>query len=391
MNKLTETRIRKITGGRKPQRYGDGYGLMLLVQPSGRKSWVQRLTLASGQRTDLGLGPWPVVTLAEARDTAIDNLRAVRRGEDPRADKRKAAAMPTFQQAADAYFASRPDWSAGVRRGNQQQIAKHCAALLDRPVDTITQVDAISLLAGVMRDTYQAGRKLRGLVRNVLAWAQAQGHVSANVADSRIDAALPRQAAPSVHHSALPWQDVPAALRAVKATQGANLAAVALMEFVILTACRSGEARLAQWSEIDTAARTWTIPAARTKTRKAHRVALSDAALSVLDRVRPLRDVSGLVFPSPSRAGRPLNQNALQILLRRAGIAAVPHGFRSSFRDWAGEKGHAREVAEAALAHVVGGVEGAYARSDLLERRRPLMQAWAAHVGGSPVSALRVA
>ena len=161
---------------------------------------------------------------------------------------------------------------------------------------------------------------------------------------------------------------------------GASAAAKLCLRFLILTAARSGEARGATWTEMDPEAREWRIPGERMKGGVAHRVPLSNAALAVLERARALDDGSGLVFPSPLRAGHPLSDMSLTKLLRDRGLAdrATVHGFRSAFRDWCADAGTPREVAEAALAHTVGGVEGAYFRSDLLERRRGLMDAWAA-------------
>ena len=162
------------------------------------------------------------------------------------------------------------------------------------------------------------------------------------------------------------------------------MAAKACLRFVVLTACRSGEARLATWDEVDVETGMWRVPASRMKSGAEHRVALSDAALAVLETVRPLRDRSGLVFPSPTRPGRTLSDMTLTKVLRDTGLAgrATVHGFRSSFRDWCADTGKPREIAEAALAHTVGGVEGAYFRSDLFERRRRLMDQWAQYVTG---------
>ena len=193
------------------------------------------------------------------------------------------------------------------------------------------------------------------------------------------------------HYKALPHREVTAALDTVEASR-ASLSARTCLRFVVLTACRSGEARLAVWDEIDVDAREWRIPASRTKTGAEHRIPLSDAALVVLELVRPLRDRSGLLFPSPQRSGKPLSNMTLTKVLRDCGLAdrATVHGFRSSFRDWCADSGKPREVAEAALAQVVGGVEGAYFRSDLFERRRRLMDAWAAFLTGGRAKVVRI-
>ena len=202
-------------------------------------------------------------------------------------------------------------------------------------------------------------RKLRGRIRAVLAWAQAHGYIEHNVAGEAIDAALPAMPAVTAHYRALPYAEVGKALESVEAST-ASLVVKACLCFVVLTACRSGEARGAKWSEIDIEAREWRIPASRMKANVEHRVPLFAAAVAVLDRVRPLRDGSDLVFPS--QRGRELSDATMTKCLRTAGIDAVPHGFRTSFRTWASEQTSVpHAVAEMALAHAVGSsVERSY-------------------------------
>ena len=187
------------------------------------------------------------------------------------------------------------------------------------------------------------------------------------------------------HLRALPYTEVADALATVEASK-ASLAAKLAFWFVVLTACRSGEVRGAAWNEINLQAKDWRIPAKRTKSGVEHRVPLSDAAMTILQRALPLRDDSDLVFPSPARRGRPLSDMALTRLLRDTGLAdrATVHGFRSTFRDWCADTGKPRELAEAALAHAVPGVEGAYFRSDLFQRRRQLMVEWALYLSNNP-------
>jgi integrase len=230
----------------------------------------------------------------------------------------------------------------------------------------------------------ETARRVRQRVRTVLKWAQAHGFVTENVAGEAIDGALPAMPAVKEHFRALPYPEVPDALRIVAAS-GASLAARLCFRFLVLTAARSGEVRGAVWSEIDCDAREWRIPGARMKSGTDHRVPLSKAALTVLEQARTLDDGSGVVFPSPLKRGCPLSDMALTKLLRDNKLAdrATVHGFRSSFRDWCAETGKPRELAEAALAHTVGGVEGAYFRSDLLAKRRRLMDQWAAFVTDS--------
>ena len=224
------------------------------------------------------------------------------------------------------------------------------------------------------------GAAVRQRIRAVLSWAQAHGFTSGNVAAEGIDGALPKVNGRKTHFRALPYREVGEALATVEASP-ASLAARLCFRFLILTAARSEEARGARWSEMDGESREWRIPGERTKTGAPHRIPLSPEAMAVLARVRALDDRSGLVFPG-RRRGRELSNMTLTKILRERGLAdrATVHGFRSAFRDWCAETGAPREVAEAALAHTVGGVEGAYFRSDLYERRRALMEAWGAFV-----------
>ena len=203
------------------------------------------------------------------------------------------------------------------------------------------------------------------------------------MAGEGIEGALPAMPAVKAHFRALPYQEVAAALETVDGSK-ASKAAKLCLRFLILTAARSGEARAATWAEVDFEAKEWRIPGERMKGGREHRVPLNRAALVVLERARVLDEGSGLIFPSPLKPGRPLSPMTLTKILRDQGLAerGTVHGFRSSFRDWCAETGKPREVAEAALAHTVGGVEGAYFRSDLYARRRVLMDQWAAFLTG---------
>ena len=383
MGKLTAAFLRSVT---KPGRYVDGDTLLLKVTPGGAKSWIQRVTI-DGQRRDVGLGPWPVVSLREARDKAFENRRAVRAGVDPLAEKRKAK-VPTFRDA------ERETFDAHQARWKNSTTAKHWRRTMDKHVlptigamrvDAIGPQDVLRILTPMWTTNTEIARKLRQRIRHVLRWAQAHGHVQMNVAGEGLDGALPSMPRVKEHFRALPYAEVAAALETVEKSR-AGLSAKLALRFVVLTAVRSGEARGATWSEIDMNARTWTIPAERMKAASEHRVPLSEAALAVLEQARALDDGSGLVFPSPRKRGRELSNMTMTKVLRDVGLAerTVVHGFRSSFRNWCAETGKPREIAEAALAHTVGGVEGAYFRSDLFERRRRLMDQWAGYVTATP-------
>lgn len=225
----------------------------------------------------------------------------------------------------------------------------------------------------------------------MLGWAHAHGYVGENMAGEALEGALPSLTARKTHFRALPYREVPQALETIRESP-ASLPARLCFEFLVLTAARSGEARNATWAEVDTEAREWRIRGERMKGGREHRVPLSDGALGVLERARELDDGSGLVFPCPLRAGRPLSDMTLTKILRDRGLAdrATVHGFRSAFRDWCAETGKPREIAEAALARTVGGVEGAYFRSDLFAGRRALMDQWSAVVTETQAKVVRL-
>ena len=388
MSKLTVAKIKAL---RTPKLYGDGRTLYLRVADGGSKSWVQRVKY-NGRRRDIGLGPWPVVSLADARDAALDNLRLIRNGGDPLAEKRKAK-VPTFREAALATAKAK---QGGLRSSTAEQwigfVNRHAMdALGDRRLDQIDQTDVLGILAPLWTTKPPTARKVRACIQQIFAWARAHHPTLHNPAGDAIDGALPKSSAPKAHHRALPHGEVAEALAVIEAS-GASPAAKGCVALTVLTAVRSGEARGATWDEIDLEARTWTIPATRMKAKRDHKVPLSDAAMAVLQRARERADASGLVFPSPTKRGAPLTNRALMLLLETVGLAdrATVHGFRSSFRDWCAETGKSRELAEAALAHVVGGVEGAYFRSDLFERRCALMQAWADYLTGESADVVQL-
>ena len=383
MGKLTAAEIKSLTS---PGRYRADPTLYLVVQPSGSKSWVQRLAI-DGRRRDIGLGGYPVVGLAEARTKAMENRCAVRNGRDPLAESRRRES-PTFREAAEAvHKANRPRWRNAHHTASwMQTLERHAFATLGSlPVHRIQQGDVLRVLEPIWTTKPETARRVRQRVRTVLAWALAQGYIDSNPADERIDAALPRMPKVKAHLRALDYREVPAALAVVDASR-ASPAARLCLRFAVLTAARSGESRGARWSEIDLEARQWRIPGDRMKAGVEHRVPLTDDAVAVLERARTLDDGSGLVFPSPAKRGHPLSDMALTKLLRDNGLAerTTVHGFRSSFRTWALEQSNAPwAVAEMALAHTVGdSVEQAYVRTDLYDQRTELMRQWAAHATG---------
>ena len=377
---LTALEIKNLKPDRKTKRYGDGRGLYLVVRANGSKAWVQRITI-DGDRTDLGLGGYPDLPLALARKKSVELRTAVAEGRDPRAERRQPN-LPTFRDVAEQYIS---DNAARWKNPKEAVNWRGCLDTYAYPVfgntriDRISRADVLAALKPVWTSKPSIARKLRQRVRVVFAAAMAHGHIDLNPAGEVIDAALPKTPAVKAHFRALPYQDVPDTLEKIEAST-ASLASRLCFRFLVLTAARSGEARGARWSEIDLDAPTWIIPASRMKAGVEHRVPLSDAALEALRRAKALDDNSGLVFPSPMKSGSPLSDMTLTKLLRDNGLAetATVHGFRTSFRTWAMECTETPwAVGEAALAHTLGNsTEQAYARSDLFERRRALMEAW---------------
>ena len=378
MARLTAVRVRSID---KPGRYGDGNGLYLNVAKGGSKSWVQRITI-DGVRRDMGLGGYPVVSLAQARAQAAENRSAVASGVNPIVEKRRGA-TPTFREAAlKVHALNIPTWRNGKHAAQWISTLETYAFPIigDMKVDSIRKIDALACITPIWTSKPETARRVRQRMRAVFSWAMAHDYVEHNVAGEAIDAALPAMPKVRAHHRSLPYQDVPDALEMIAAS-GASESAKLCFRFVVLTASRSGEARAATWDEIEADSELWTVPAHRMKAGRAHRVPLSDAAMGVLEEADATRDESGLVFPSPRKRGSPLSDMALTKLLRDNGLSerTTVHGFRSSFRNWAQEQTGASHAAmELALAHAVGSaVEQAYMRSDLLDQRRELMQQWA--------------
>lgn len=366
-------------------RYGEGrggHGLALLVRPRAaggiRKSWIQRIRI-DGQTTNIGLGPYPVVTLAEARKRALENRRDVDKGMDPRRSAGRGL-VPSFAEATDAVIAIyRTGWKSGGRTEQKWRTTLRDYAfptLGAKPVDKISTADVMAVLVPIWHEKPVLARTLKQRIGAIMRWAVCQGFRADNPAGDAIAAGLPKQNGHTNHHRAVPHNQVASVIK--KVHRSAALPTTrACFEFLVLTASRTSEARLALWSEVDTEGAMWTIPGERMKSGREHRVPLSLRVLEVLEQAHQWRDRSDLVFPS--RTGRPLGHSTLLHLMRRLQIDATPHGMRSSFRIWVEEcTDTPRTVAEAALAHVNRNqVEAAYLRSDLFDRRRQLMDQWA--------------
>ncbi len=383
---LSATFVQKVS---RPGRYGDGrggHGLSLLVKTTstGRlsKTWSQRMRV-NGHSCNVGLGAFPVVTLAEARAAALENRRAVAQGRDPRD---RSGGVPTFEQAVEKVIAiHEPTWKDGARSAEiwRSSLRDYAMPRLGpKLVNQITTADVLAVLVPIWSEKRETAKRVRQRIGAIMKWSVAEGHREDNPAGDAIGAALPKGGGSQKHQQALPHAEVGEAVRKVRDSQAGPATKLAF-EFLVLTAARSGEVRGAKWDEIDLEARTWTVPAERIKADREHRVPLSPGAMEVLAEAWELADGSGLVFPSPR--GKTLSDMTISKLVRELDIPAVPHGFRSSFRDWAAECSDApREVCELALAHVNSDrVEAAYRRMDLFDRRRQLMEDWGTYATGT--------
>ncbi|WP_284946019.1 tyrosine-type recombinase/integrase [Acidisoma cladoniae] len=382
----------------KPGRYVDGDGLHLHVRGPERRAWVFRYT-RQGKTKDMGLGSYPEVSLSSARGAAADANAVLRAKADP-LQARQATATPlssrTFREAATDYLAAHsPSWRNPKHVAQWEATLKAHAypAIGDFLVSNIDVDAVLNVLKPIWAKTPETASRLRGRIEAILDAAKGRGwRHGENPArwKGNLSGLLPPKGrmARVEHQPSLPWEQMPAFMQALRAQAGTGAAA---LELAILTAARTGEVRGMRWQEIDLEEGIWLVPAERMKAGRMHRVPLVGRSLEILQRLAPtMRERDSLVFPG-SKGVVPLSDMALSMVVRRmngetkpptwrdiSGRAVVPHGFRSSFRVWAGEMtAYPREVVEASLAHTLKDkTEAAYARTDLMERRRPLMKEW---------------
>ncbi len=365
-------------------RHADGGGLYLSVSPNGGRRWVF-LYRWHGKPTEIGFGSARDVTLARARELARQARSNLSEGINPK-DVRKPSKVATFGECADRVIdvVMRPSWRNEKHAAQWKMTLLHYAAPLRRfPVNKVGTDDVLSVLKPLWNAKPETASRLRGRIERVLDAAKARGLRSGeNPARWRghLDQLLPkRQRLTRGHHAAMAYAEVPSFSSDLRSRQAA---AARALEFAILTAARSGEVLGARWNEFDLDRAIWIVPAERMKAAREHRVPISPRALRIVTDLQDSR-TNDFVFPG-EKAGRPLSVMSLEMVLRRMKIEdATVHGFRSSFRDWAAEcTNFPNEVCEAALAHVIENkAEAAYRRGDLFEKRRKLMDAWAAYCG----------
>ncbi|MCY4002374.1 MAG: tyrosine-type recombinase/integrase [Rhodospirillales bacterium] len=335
MGKLSVSAVKAAT---KPGRHANGATLYLNVKRSGAKSWVQRVVV-DGRRHDLGLGPYPVVSLAKARRHAADNRALIADGGDPLARKRKAK-VSMFREAAQLIHEANVErWKTGRHTDRCLQVVERYAvpAFGEKAIDRIGREDVLGVLVPIWRTKPEYARKLRQRLRIVLDWVVAHGYVNQNFAGGAIRGALPAMPAVKEHHRTLHYAEIGKAIESVENCR-ASKSVKLLWRFLVLTAVRGGEARRATWNEISFDEKLWHVPASRMKAGRAFEVPLSDAAVAVLREAENLREEgSDLVFPGV-RKGKPLTDSTLSKTLRKAGVGMVPHGVRAMFRTWADER-----------------------------------------------------
>lgn len=393
---LTDTKARSVKPGGPPIAHGGVTGLALHPSPNhkGQGKWVLRyVSPVTGKRRNAGLGSYPDISIAAASQQGRVMREQIAHGHDPleiRANEAAKPRMPLLREAAEILHKElSPGWKNPKHAQQWINTLTEYAfpEIGSLPLDQIQPRHIADVLRPIWLEKAETAGRVKQRLHAVMAWGWAHGYCQSNPVDV-VGHLLPLQPGKAIrtqHQPAMPWKMLPeffkAHLPTLEPPQRPDVACQVL-KFLILTACRSGEARYMTWDEVDVRAKVWTLPAERMKAKQIHRVPLSKQALAVLKQQQGQHDT--LVFPSV-RDRAPLSDMALTALLRRvkavsdvSGRTATAHGFRSSFRDWCSEKGYARDLAERALAHAVQNkVEAAYHRTDLLEQRRPLMQAWA--------------
>lgn len=391
MGNLTSTQIEKDKKLRESGRYGDGDGLSLVVKKSGTRSWVVRVQ-KDGKRRDIGVGSVKKVPLAMARERATKVRLQIEAGLDPVMERKKAVGIPTFREAAVAvYEEQRKTWKNQKHNHQWMQSLEAYAfpSIGDTTVDQLEFPAVRDLLMQHWLEKHETMRRVRQRIGTILDWAVGRGLREYPLPMAIINKSLPKPPRKDNHFAAMPFADISAFLDRMEEKSG--MGALAL-RFTILNASRSGETRLATWSEINFKAATWSIPAERMKAGREHVVPLTEAGIAILKQAKALQ-VGGddLIFQG-TKKGRPLSDMTLVKILRDSGLPFTVHGFRSSFRDWVAEKTEfAGETAEMALAHTIGNkTEAAYRRGNQLGKRRVLMDAWAAYCVGTAGNVVRL-
>jgi integrase len=386
---LTAVQVRQI---KQPGRYTDGNGLYLVVDPSGARRWLLRIVV-KGRRRDIGLGSATLVSLAEAREAATSYRKIAREGGDPLVVKRTAVRqIPSFKDAMELVHAEHEVSWKNQKHAQQwiNTLRQYAVPVIgDHRVDAIDTPDVLRVLSPIWLARPETARRVKQRIGTVLDWARASGFRSGDNPVEGVLRGLPKQTTGPKHHAALPFAEVPAFIQALRSSGGTETAKLAF-EFLILTTARTSEVLQAEKSEFDLDGALWTVPAERMKAKRIHRVPLSPRCVEILTAASTTAKGSVYAFTGKrardDELGKPLSNMVFLATLKRMDLPITAHGFRSAFRDWAAEAtSYPREVAELALAHTIQNkVEAAYRRGDLLDKRRAMMNDWAAYCATLP-------
>lgn len=377
-NRLTNLKVQKLN---KAGRYGDGLGLYLIVTASGSKQWVLRI-IVNGKRRDIGLGGYPTTSLSEARATTMEMRRLARNGKDPvaiRNEKKKV--VPTFEEAARQVHSNNiPTWKEG--KAVQQWISSlenyafpHIGGM---KVDSVRPSHILNVLSPIWVEKHSTADRVRQRMSRVFDWAKTQEYLVNDNPVAGIQRGLPNVSSKPKHFASMPYTDLSDFIKHLKSSTQSDNVKLGI-EFLILTVCRSGELRFAEWSEINFETKRWEIPSKRMKAKVEHHVPLSDRCLEILRSAKKLSGNSRYIFPSSQNWARTMSDSTLSKALKKGlGYPYTIHGFRSSFKDWASEtRAYPNDVVEMALAHTnPNKVEAAYKRGNLFEKRKVLMDDW---------------
>ena len=378
---LTDAKIRKL---KKPGRYTDGDGLDLVVTKGVEGvnlKWVNRLTI-NGKRRERGIGAYPHVSLAQARSVAFENRGIAREGKDPNQVRQETSAIPDFATAArKVHDLNKDSWRNAKHSAQWLRTLENYAVpyIGNMSVTDVETKDVLEALLPIWLTKQETARRVKQRIATVFDWCIVKGYRVHNPVIG-VTRGLPKQSRKPKHMKAMPYSEVPAFVAWMRGQQPISDLA---LEFLILTAARTGEVVGMKWHELDLVKALWTIPAERTKTDVEHRVPLSERAAQILMQMQPLEQgTNSYVFPSPSKPGQPLSDGTMLAFLRRNGYSITSHGYRSSFRDWCAEQtGFPPAAVEKCLSHKIRNeAEAAYHRTDYLEKRREIMAAWAAYL-----------
>lgn len=390
VNKLT---VFEVTRLKKPGRYADGNNLYLLIEPSGARRWILRLTVHK-RRRDMGLGNAKLVPLQKAREMAIHYRAIARSGDDPFIERNKEKGLTeTFQSCAESVFNIVEPGLKNKKFAKSwlSSLEKHAYPFIgEMPISQITSSDILNVLTPIWNEKSETARKIKQRMRMIIKWARAKGYFVGDDPVELAEQALPKVKRVKEHFKAVDFNDLPELLTRIKKCNVLSVSKLAL-EFTILTAGRTTEVINATWNEINWQKELWVIPANRMKNNQEHYVPLTTRLIEILNELKKQKTKTDFIFEGPTN--KPISNNTMRLIIqKRLNVDATIHGMRSSFKDWASETTNfGNEVSEMALAHnITNKVEAAYRRGNLLQKRRELMQSWDNFLQGNEIKVIKI-